>query len=120
MNVHRYDIVDFYNDVLELDKYPEYGPMGMQFQGTEYVSKIATAVSINKDVIQRAADAGCQMLIVHHGMFWNNESRILDDRVGGRLSLLEATGITVLAYHLALDAHPVLGNNRKAAEAIGL
>lgn len=120
MAAYRDDIVGFCNEVLQLDQYPDYGPMGMQFPGVEYVNKIATAVSINKDVIERAHEANCQMLIVHHGMFWNNESRLLDDRVGGRLSLLEATGITVLAYHLALDAHPVLGNNRKAAEALGL
>lgn len=120
MSAHRDEIVDFCNDVLELKKYPDYGPMGMQYTGVEWVNKIALAVSINKDVITRAAQADCDLLVVHHGMFWNNESRILDERVGGRLELLEEYGITVLAYHLALDAHPTLGNNRKATEALGL
>jgi dinuclear metal center YbgI/SA1388 family protein len=120
VSAHRDEIVEFCNDVLELNDHPDYGPMGMQFEGVEWVDKIATAVSISKDVIERTHAAGAQLLIVHHGMFWNNESRILDARVGGRLELLEKYGITVLAYHLALDAHPVLGNNRKAAEALGL
>lgn len=116
----RDDIVSFTNELLELDRYPDYGPMGLQFTGTDFVTKIATAVSVSKDVIERAYQCGADMLIVHHGMFWNNESRILDERVGGRLELLEKYNISLLAYHLALDAHETIGNNVLAAKALGL
>lgn len=94
--------------------------MGLQFAGSEHVNKIACAVSISKDVIQRAHNAGANLLLVHHGMFWNNESRILDERVGGRLKLLEEYGMSLLAYHLALDAHPKYGNNILLARTLGL
>lgn len=114
------DITKFCNDTLDLKSFPDYGPMGLQFTGSEQVNKIACAVSISKDVITRAHEDNASLLIVHHGMFWNNESRILDDRVGGRLELLEKYGISVLAYHLALDAHPKYGNNILLARNLGL
>lgn len=116
----RDDIVKFCNDLLDLKSFPDYGPMGLQFTGSDEVNKIACAVSISKDVIKRAHEANASLLIVHHGMFWNNESRLLDERVGGRLELLEKYGITVLAYHLALDAHPKYGNNILLARTLGL
>lgn len=117
---NRNEIIQFANGVLELDKYPDYGPMGCQHLGAEHVTKICTATSVSSSVICRAEAAGAQMLIVHHGMFWNNESRILDERVGGRLRHLQEAGITLLAYHLALDAHDVIGNNKLAAKTLGL
>jgi dinuclear metal center YbgI/SA1388 family protein len=118
--VNRDQITAYCNDALSLDKFPDYGPMGLQFAGDEQVKKIATAVSVSKDVIERAAAAGCNLLIVHHGMFWNNESRVLDQRVAGRLEALERHGMTLLAYHLALDAHPKIGNNILLARTLGL
>lgn len=116
----RDDIVKFCNDTLSLKDFPDYGPMGLQFAGDGQVKGIACAVSVSKKVIQRAHDAGANILIVHHGMFWNNESRILDERVGGRLKLLEDYGMSLLAYHLALDAHPKYGNNILLARNLGL
>lgn len=118
--VDKNEIVEFCNKTLDLHSFPDYGPMGLQFSGSEQVNKIACAVSVSKDVIRRAADCGAQMLIVHHGMFWNNESRILDERVGGRIDMLERTGISLLAYHLALDAHPKYGNNILLARNLGI
>lgn len=116
----RDDIVKFCNDLLDLKSFPDYGPMGLQYSGSEHVNKIACAVSISKDVIERANAINTSLLIVHHGMFWNNESRILDDRVGGRLKLLEEYGMSLLAYHLALDAHPKHGNNILLARTLGM
>lgn len=114
------DIVKFANDELKLHKFPDYGPMGLQFSGDKDVKKIASAVSVSIDVINRAAAVGANLLVVHHGMFWNNESRLLDERVAGRLKALESHGMTLLAYHLALDAHPKMGNNILLARNLGL
>jgi len=116
----RDNITSFCNDILKLHSFPDYGPMGLQFQGKDEVRKVACAVSVSKDIIERTAAADADLLIVHHGMFWNNESRILDERVGGRIDLLEQYGITLLGYHLALDAHPKIGNNVLLAKALGL
>lgn len=116
----RNEIVDFANQFLKLADYPDYGPMGLQFTGSDEVTAIAAAVSVSADVIETAAKRGAQMLLVHHGLFWNNESRILDERLGNRLDLLEGFDMNLLAYHLALDAHPHLGNNYNAAKGLGL
>jgi dinuclear metal center YbgI/SA1388 family protein len=57
--------------------------------------------------------------LVHHGLFWRNEPLVVDARLRGRLETLFAGNATLLAYHLALDAHPTLGNNAQLAQRIG-
>jgi dinuclear metal center YbgI/SA1388 family protein len=116
----RDTIIDHCNDLLKLHSYPDYGPMGVQFVGQENVTKIACAVSVSTSVIKAAAEEGAQMLIVHHGLFWNNEKRIMDKRHESRLEALDNNKITLLSYHLALDAHPTFGNNFLAAKKLGV
>lgn len=107
------------NRTLRLDDFPDYGPMGAQRIGESPVRGIACAVSVNTDVISKAYIADCNLLIVHHGMFWNNESRLSEHWLK-RVELLEQLDMTLLAYHLALDAHPMMGNNILAARTLGL
>ena len=59
------------------------------------------------------------MVLVHHGLFWRNEPLVVDRRQRGRLEVLFAANASLLAYHLALDAHPTLGNAAQLAERIG-
>jgi dinuclear metal center YbgI/SA1388 family protein len=59
-------------------------------------------------------------VIVHHGMFWRNEPVWIDRRQRGRLQALFAADLNLAAYHLALDAHPELGNNALLAKALGV
>jgi dinuclear metal center YbgI/SA1388 family protein len=116
----RDTIVDHCNDLLNLHSHPDFGPMGVQYLGSEEVTTVACAVSVSVDVIKAAAEEGADMLIVHHGMFWNNEPRTIDKRHEQRLQALEDNKITLLSYHLALDAHPTLGNNVLAAKLLGI
>lgn len=116
----RNEIVSFCNDVLKLHDYPDYGPMGLQFEGSEKVSKIGLAVSASREVFKTATRQGCQMVIVHHGMFWNTESRLIDPRTKGRFDALEDGNLSLMGYHLALDAHPEIGNNVNAAHSMGV
>lgn len=117
----RNEITAFANNLLKLHEYPDYGPMGMQFEGSPVVTGVASAVSVNSSIIQYASARGCNLLVVHHGLFWNNESHILDGMHHGvRLEELERYNMTLLAYHLALDAHPKIGNNILLARALGL
>jgi dinuclear metal center YbgI/SA1388 family protein len=59
------------------------------------------------------------MVLVHHGLFWRNEPLLVDKRLKGRLEALFAVSLTLVAYHLALDAHPEVGNNVLLAERLG-
>jgi dinuclear metal center YbgI/SA1388 family protein len=115
----RNKIIAWCNQTLDLHSIHDAGPMGLQFPGASEVKGVAAAVSVNVDVIDRAANEGANFLIVHHGLFWNNESRI-DAPWQRRLEALEASEMTLVAYHLALDAHPKLGNNILLARNLGL
>jgi len=76
-------------------------------------------VSSSQELFRRAGEAGAQLVLVHHGLFWRNEPLLVDRRLRGRLEALFAANLTLTAYHLALDAHPQLGNNALLAESLG-
>lgn len=116
----RDDILDFARGLLDLDSFHDYGPMGLQVVGADEVSKVAAGVSSSRELFQRAADAGAQLLIVHHGLFWENDPRIVDRQLKGRLQALFDGDVTLAAYHLALDAHPEIGNNALVARLVGV
>ena len=99
--------------------FPEYGRPGLQVVGADDVSKIVCGVSSSRDLFVRAGAAGAQLVLVHHGLFWRNEPLLVDRRLKGRLEALFSANLTLAAYHLALDAHPEVGNNALLAERLG-
>jgi dinuclear metal center YbgI/SA1388 family protein len=108
------------NELLDVEKWPEFAPPGLQVIGDDEVSRLACGVSATLELIEHAEEAGADLLIVHHGLFWRNEPLVIDRRLRGRLEALFRSGMTLLTYHLALDAHPELGNNVLLARAIGV
>ena len=116
----RDDILNFARELLDLDSFHDYGPMGLQVVGADEVTKIAASVSSSLEAFQRTKDAGAQMLLVHHGQYWENEPRIVDLAMKRRLQTLFDGNITLAAYHLALDAHPEIGNNIIVARELGI
>jgi dinuclear metal center YbgI/SA1388 family protein len=116
----RDEIVEYANKLLDLAAYPDYGPMGMQVAGAAEVRKIACAVSASRELFERAAAGGAELVLVHHGIFWNTDARSVDEPMKGRLKALLDADLTLAAYHLALDAHPELGNNALLARALGV
>ncbi len=115
----RDHIVKFANELLEVERFPEYGRPGLQVLGADDVTKLACGVSSSRELFERAASAGAQLVLVHHGLFWRNEPLVIDRRLKGRLQALFAANISLVAYHLALDAHPELGNNALLAQRLG-
>jgi dinuclear metal center YbgI/SA1388 family protein len=107
-------------DLLDLDAYPDYGPMGMQVEGADEVTKIACGVSASLALFQRAVEQQAQLLIVHHGLIWDGDSRRIDGPMRRRLQALFDGDLTLAAYHLALDAHPEIGNNVLLAKTLGI
>jgi len=116
----RDDIVRFADELLEVHRFPEYGPPGLQVVGAAEVRKLACGVSCSLELFERAAAAGAQLVLVHHGLFWRNEPLVVDRRQRGRLEALFRSDLTLVAYHLALDAHPEVGNNALLADAVGV
>ncbi len=115
----RDEIVAFADELLEVHRFPEYGRPGLQVAGADEVTKLACGVSSSRELFERAGAAGAQLLLVHHGLFWRNEPLVVDRRLKGRLEALFAADLSLVAYHLALDAHPELGNNALLAERLG-
>jgi dinuclear metal center YbgI/SA1388 family protein len=116
----RDEILAFAAELLELDAYPDGGPMGMQVAGAREVSRIVCGVSASLELFERAGSAGAQMVLVHHGLLWDSDPRVIDDAFGRRLKALLDPEITLAAYHLALDAHPDVGNNALLARELGV
>ncbi len=115
----RDTIVAFADELLDVGRWSEYGMPGLQVVGTADVERIACGVSSSKELFERAAVSGAQMVLVHHGLFWRNEPLVVDRRLRGRLEALFAADASLVAYHLALDAHPEIGNNAELARRIG-
>jgi len=116
----RDDIIGYARELLDLDSYHDYGPMGLTVVGAEEVTKIAASVSSSLEAFERARDAGAELLVVHHGLFWENEPRTVDASMKARLETLFEGDINLAAYHLALDAHPEIGNNAIVARELGI
>lgn len=110
------DLCDYLNTFLEVDRFKDFCPNGLQVEGKQDIQRIGTAVSASLETIEAAIESGVDALIVHHGMFWNKDSyRIIGAKRRKLLNLLQEE-ISLLAYHLPLDAHQTLGNNWKAAK----
>jgi dinuclear metal center YbgI/SA1388 family protein len=116
----RDDIVAFANDYLDLASHPDFGPMGIQVVGADEVTRIVCGVSASLELFRRAAEAGAQLLIVHHGLFWDRDPRVVDRGLRARLEALFDADLSLAAYHLALDAHPEVGNNALLCRALGI
>jgi dinuclear metal center YbgI/SA1388 family protein len=114
----RDEILAYADELLDVRAFPEYAPAGAQVLGSEEVSKLVCGVSSSRELFERAGAAGAQLVLVHHGLFWRNEPLVVDRRLRGRLEALFAAELTLAAYHLALDAHPELGNNVQLARLL--
>jgi dinuclear metal center YbgI/SA1388 family protein len=89
-------------------------------EGRDSVAKIVTGVTASQALIDAAVERGADLLLVHHGFFWKGENPCVTGMKQRRIKALLTHGISLLAYHLPLDAHPALGNNAQLAARLGL
>ena len=113
------ELCQYIKGVLQTDNFADFCINGLQVEGNPGISRIATAVSASLETIQAAAESDVQALIVHHGLFWNKDTHAVTGTKKKKLQLLLQHGISLLAYHLPLDAHQEFGNNWKAARDMG-
>jgi dinuclear metal center YbgI/SA1388 family protein len=114
-----YEILGHLDSLLDPAAYEDYGPNGLQVPGPETVETIVTGVSANVELFERAREAGAELVLVHHGLFWAGPPRPLDRAAKRRLQLLFDADMALAAYHLPLDGHLRHGNNALLAGAIG-
>ena len=116
----RDQILAFCDELLDADGFDDYGPNGLQVPGVEEIRTVVSGVSANRELIERAVAAEAELLIAHHGLFWEFHPRALSEQLAGRLRPALAAGLNVAGYHLPLDAHPEIGNNALLCERLGL
>ena len=116
----RDEIVAFADRLLAAEDFADYGPVGLQVTGSATVTRIACGVSASLELFQRARKLDAELLLVHHGLFWDRDPRAIDAQLRARLEELFAGDINLVAYHLCLDAHPSVGNNALLADALGV
>jgi dinuclear metal center YbgI/SA1388 family protein len=115
----REQLVEYLDGLLQPAKFRDYCPNGLQVEGRADVGRIVAGVTASQALLDVAVARGADAILVHHGYFWKGE----DGRITGirrqRLKTLLAHDISLLAYHLPLDAHPELGNNAQLAARLG-
>lgn len=113
------ELENYTGQLLEVERFRDYCPNGVQVEGRNEIKRLVSGVSASLDFLKAAVAAGADALLVHHGWFWKNE----DARITGikrvRLEWLLRHDVSLLAYHLPLDAHPQLGNNAQLAGKLG-
>ncbi len=92
---------------------------GLQMENSGSISRIAATVDASLATIKMAIAAKADLLIVHHGLFWNKTHPWTGNQYE-MLRLLIENNLAVYSSHLPLDAHPKLGNNALLAAALGL
>jgi len=112
-------IVAFLDELLDAHGWPDYGPNGLQVPGQREVRRLVTGVSAHAELFLRAAAAKAQMVVCHHGIFWDKAPRVITPTDKRRLQTLFDAELSLAAYHLPLDAHPEVGNNALICTALG-
>lgn len=115
----RDDIIAFCDELLRPGDYDDLGPNGLQVPGAAEVSKVCTGVSAQRELFERAVQAGAQLLITHHGLFWDFQPRALSQPAADRLRTLLDADLSLAGYHLPLDGHREIGNNALICSRLG-
>lgn len=114
------ELVSFLDHYLDIDAVEDYCPNGLQVEGRSPVRRVVTGVSACQELFRIARQRDADAIIVHHGLFWRDTPRTLTGLQYERVAELIRGELSLLAYHLPLDRHPVIGNNATAAARLEL
>ena len=112
------DVLHFMDTYLDIAHISDASHNGLQVAGAQRVGKIVFGVSASLALFEKAQAAGAEMVVVHHGLLWGQE-QTLTGLFRGRIAFLLKHNISLAAYHLPLDKHPVVGHNACLMRAIG-
>lgn len=112
------DIVAFLDEYLGTDEVPDrYCPNGLQVEGAEQVFSVGFCVDACMATFEQLED--CQLVVVHHGLFWPSVSRVVGP-VRRQLEFLLTREVGLYCSHLPLDKHPEVGNNAQLLSHLDL
>ena len=116
----RSDIESTLASLLDVGRFRDYGPNGLQVEGKAQVRKIVSGVTASRALIEAAIGVRADAILVHYGLFWRGHDGRVTGWLKSRLALLLAHEINLYAYRLPLDAHPEFGNNAQFGARPGL
>lgn len=116
----REELISYLDDYLGVRLIPDSGPMGLQVEGRRQIGRIVTGVSASLELFTAAVQKDADLVMVHHGLLWDRESRVVEGPFRQRLKYLLEHDLNLLAYHLCLDMHEEVGNNILAVKTLGL
>jgi dinuclear metal center YbgI/SA1388 family protein len=115
------EITSYLDQYLRVAEVPDYAGAlnGLQVESGGEVRKIAAAVDASQASIDAAVREGADLLLVHHGLFWDGNQPVTGRRYRRLRALLEG-GVAVYSSHLPLDVHEEVGNNLLLARELGV
>ena len=113
------ELVSYTNELLDIQHFRDYCPNGLQVQGKSEVQTIISGVTASQAFLDTAIATDADALLVHHGYFWSGEDPCIVGIKKRRLAALLDADVSLLAYHLPLDAHPDYGNNAQLGQLLG-
>ncbi len=113
-------LVSSLNQYLKADSIQDYCPNGLQIEGKPLVQKLVGGVTATQDLIDFAILNNADAILVHHGFFWKGEGQEITGIKKKRIQALLKHDISLIAYHLPLDVHPIVGNNVQLAKQLNL
>ncbi|MCP4598648.1 Nif3-like dinuclear metal center hexameric protein [Neptuniibacter sp.] len=120
MAVDLKEFISYLNERLEPEMFRDYCPNGLQIEGKGSISKLITGVTASQALIDQAVREKADAILVHHGFFWKGEDSCITGVKKRRIQALLENDISLIAYHLPLDAHPEIGNNACLAKLLGI
>jgi dinuclear metal center YbgI/SA1388 family protein len=118
--MQRAELDNHLSGYLEVGRFRDYCPNGLQVEGRAEIRSIVTGVTASLELLNAARAHGADAILVHHGYFWRGEEPRVTGTRRARLALLLAAEINLFAYHLPLDAHAEVGNNIQLARVLEL
>lgn len=107
------------DELLQAKRFADYCPNGLQVEGARQIYRLVTGVTASQALIDAAIAEHADAILVHHGFFWKNEAAVIRGMKARRIGALLRNEVSLLAYHLPLDAHATLGNNVQLAQQLG-
>ena len=114
------DLNNYLNQLLKPEQFTDYCPNGLQVEGRAEIQHIVTGVTASYDLLEAALAVKADAILVHHGYFWRGESAAIVGLKKRRIQFLLQHDLSLIAYHLPLDAHAEFGNNVMLAKQLGL
>ncbi len=115
------ELVDYLDGYLGIPEHPDYGSAynGLQLEGRPGVSRVSAAVDASQQTIEAAVDSRADLLLVHHGLFWDGGAP-MTGRLYRKVKKAIDAGLAIYSAHLPLDSHPEVGNCAVLARALSI